>query len=233
EASQSLSDGAATQASSLEEITAAMSDLGNQTQTNAASAAQANHLSQRAREAAENGAGSIRQMVAAMDDIRASSTEIAKILKTIDDIAFQTNLLALNAAVEAARAGRHGRGFSVVAEEVRNLAGRSTKAAHETSAIIELSNEKIERGRQTAEKSARSFQEIAAGTVEVTDLIGNIAQSSTDQATGIGEIRRGLEQIDQVTQKNSAHAHNTATAAVELAEEATQLNDMLQQFKLR
>jgi methyl-accepting chemotaxis protein len=232
DASQSLSQGATEQASSLEEITASMAEIASQTKTNAENATQANALSNQARDAAENGSRKMDAMVAAMNDINDSSQQIAKIIKVIDDIAFQTNLLALNAAVEAARAGRHGKGFAVVADEVRNLAGRSAKAASETAELIESSNTKVGNGLQMAEETSESFASILDGVVKATDLVGEIAAASNEQAEGVSQVNQGLSQVDQVTQQNTASAEETASAAEELRGQAVDLQKQIARFKL-
>ncbi|OGV50590.1 MAG: hypothetical protein A2X49_12380 [Lentisphaerae bacterium GWF2_52_8] len=232
DASQSLSQGATEQASSLEEITSSMTEIGSQTKTNAENAGQANALAKTARDASETGSQQMQAMVVAMNDINASSQQIAKIIKVIDDIAFQTNLLALNAAVEAARAGRHGKGFAVVADEVRNLAGRSAKAAKETAELIETSGKKVENGIDVANKTAESFKEILGGIVKVTDLVGEIAAASNEQSQGVAQTNQGLGQIDQVTQQNTANAEETAAAAEELSGQSAQLQELLSQFKI-
>ncbi len=232
DASQTLSQGATEQAASLEQITSSMSQIGSQTKTNAENALQANAVTKTAREAAETGGARMNMMVEAMAEINASSQQIAKIIKVIDDIAFQTNLLALNAAVEAARAGRHGKGFAVVADEVRNLAGRSAKAAKETAALIESSGKKVENGLQVATTTAESFKEIMANIVKVTDLVGEISAASNEQAQGISQITTGLSQIDQVTQQNTANAEETASAAQELSGQSAKLQELLALFKL-
>ncbi|MCB2189136.1 MAG: HAMP domain-containing protein [Deltaproteobacteria bacterium] len=229
---QALSQGAAEQAASLEEITSSMVQIGSQTTSNADSASQANHLSDAASEAARQGNQQMGGMIEAMGEISESSRSIAKIIKVIDDIAFQTNLLALNAAVEAARAGHHGKGFAVVAEEVRNLASRSAKAAQETSELIEGSVKKVARGTEIAGRTAASLNEITEAVLKVSDLVAEIAAASREQAEGISQINIGLSQVDQVTQQNSANAEETAAAAAELAGQADRLRQMLARFRL-
>ncbi len=232
DSSQSLSQGATEQASSLEQITTAMTELGSQTKQNAENATQANQLSKQARDVANTGNKRMQEMTGAMEEINSSSKSISKIIKVIDEIAFQTNLLALNAAVEAARAGKHGKGFAVVAEEVRNLAARSAKAAKETADLIEGSVKKVETGGEIASKTAEALGEIVSSVTKVTDLVGEIAAASNEQAQGITQINQGLVQIDQVTQQNTANAEESASAAVELSGQASQLQGMLQSFKL-
>jgi len=231
-ASQALSQGATEQASSLEEITSSMAEIRSQTKTNAENATQANSMAKDVRGEADQGTIAVETMVSAMGEINASSQQIAKIIKVIDDIAFQTNLLALNAAVEAARAGKHGKGFAVVADEVRNLASRSAKAARETADLIEESTKKVETGRAVAGKTAEAFREIVTGITKVADLVDEIAAASNEQAQGIAQVSQGLQQIDQVTQQNTASAEETASASEELAGQAAQLRQLMKQFKL-
>ncbi|RJP75453.1 MAG: HAMP domain-containing protein [Desulfobacteraceae bacterium] len=233
DSSQSLSQGATEQAASLEEITSSMTEIGAQTKTNAENATQANQLSDSARGASDKGVKQMEDMMEAMQSINAASNEVAKIIKTIDDIAFQTNLLALNAAVEAARAGKHGKGFAVVAQEVRSLAARSAKAAQETSELIENSIKKVDTGNEIARKTSAALAEINQSIARVADLVGEIAASSSEQAQGISQVNIGLAQIDSVTQQNTANAEETSSAAMELNSQAAHVRKILSIFKVR
>ncbi|HEY5673232.1 MAG TPA: methyl-accepting chemotaxis protein [Malonomonas sp.] len=232
-ASQDLSHGATTSASSLEEISSSMAEMASQTKLNAENAVQANQLSTHAKDAAERGTRQMGEMVNAMVEINTAGQSISKIIKVIDEIAFQTNLLALNAAVEAARAGQHGKGFAVVAEEVRNLAARSAKAAQETSELIEGSVEKTAKGSEVASRTAEVLDEIVSGVTKVADLVKEISVASNEQAQGISEVTLGLNQIDHVTQQNTATAEESAAAAEELSSQATELHHMLSEFTLK
>ncbi|MDR1612486.1 MAG: methyl-accepting chemotaxis protein [Planctomycetota bacterium] len=231
-ASQSLSQGAMETASSLEEISASISQIGQKTRANAANADEADRLAASSRKAADKGYEAVAEMIAAMKDIQATGVQIVKVVKLIDDIAFQTNLLALNAAVEAARAGRHGRGFSIVADEVRSLAGRSAKAAKETSEMMQKTVEKLEKGAQLAEHTDSMLREIVDAAAKVAELFKDIARASNEQSQGIGQIANGLSQIDRVTQHNTITAGETASAANTLLRQAESLREMMEQFRL-
>ena len=230
--SQDISNGATDQAASLEEISSSLTEVSSQTKANAEAAARADELAQAAGQSMAQGDESMQRMVQAMDEIKAASQDIAKIMKAIDDISFQTNLLALNAAVEAARAGQHGKGFAVVAEEVRSLSGKSAQAAAESATLIEGALEKVKRGEVVAKDTADSISQVKGGLGEVTDLVSDIAAASTQQAEALSQIREGIMQVDHVAQSNTATCEQSAAAAVELASQAQELMGMLGRFDL-
>jgi methyl-accepting chemotaxis protein len=232
-AATTLSSGAQESAASLEEITASMSEISGQTKTNAQSATEARNLAQQATDAASEGQEAMKEMNSAMDRITKNSTEIQRVIKVIDDIAFQTNLLALNAAVEAARAGAHGKGFAVVAEEVRNLAARSAKAAKETTDLIQTSGQEINKGGEVASHTAEVLNLIVEQIQKTTKLVADIATASNEQAQGVSQVTIGLQQIDTVTQQNTAAAEESASAANEMSSMAANLQQLVAKFKLR
>ncbi|MBU3175801.1 MCP four helix bundle domain-containing protein [Clostridium estertheticum] len=231
--SQALSQGTTEQASSIEELTASITQVAAQTKQNAVNASQANELALNAKEGAVLGNSHMKELLKSMGDINESSSNISKIIKVIDDIAFQTNMLALNAAVEAARAGQHGKGFAVVAEEVRNLAARSTNAAKETADLIEGSIKKVEDGTKIANDTAESLDEIVVGVSKAATLVGEIAAASNEQATAIYQINKGIEQVSDVVQTNSATAEESAASSEELSSQASLLKSMVGKFNLK
>ena len=218
--SQSLAEGSSEQAASSEETSASLEEMSSMTKRNSENAQKANDLAKQARQAADKGVGDMQAMSTAMEAIKVSSDDIAKIIKTIDEIAFQTNILALNAAVEAARAGEAGMGFAVVADEVRNLAQRSAQAAKETAAKIEGAIGKTGQGVEISSKVAQTLNEIVTKARQVDELVAEVASASREQTQGIAQINTAVGQMDKVTQGNAANAEESAAAAEELNAQA-------------
>ncbi len=231
-ASQSLAEGSSEQAAAIEETTASLEELTSMTRQNAESASTARELASTASSNTERGTEAMGRMSGAIDDIKKSSDETAKIVKTIDEIAFQTNLLALNAAVEAARAGEAGKGFAVVAEEVRSLAQRAAEAAKSTSAMIEQAVGNADSGVAISREVADLLTEIADGNRKCNQLVGEIAEASNEQASGIEQINTAVGQMDQVTQSNAANAEESASASEQLSAQAAELQGMVVQLEV-
>ncbi len=221
------------QAASLEETAASMEELASTVKQNADNARQANQLAASASEVAQRGGAVVSAVVSTMGDISASSRKISEIVSVIDGIAFQTNILALNAAVEAARAGEQGRGFAVVAGEVRSLAQRSAQAAREVKTLIEASVSKVAEGANHAENAGTTMQDVVASVKRVTDIMGEIAAASQEQATGIEQVNRAVSQMDEVTQQNAALVEEAAAAAGSMQDQAHALVGAVGVFRLR
>jgi methyl-accepting chemotaxis protein len=231
-ASQTLAQGSGEQAAAIEETSAALEEMSAMTKRNAENAHQANDLARAARTAAERGSGDMQAMTAAMQSIKGSSDDIAKIIKTIDEIAFQTNILALNAAVEAARAGEAGMGFAVVADEVRNLAQRSAQAAKETAAKIEGAINNTAQGVQISDKVAGVLTEIVDKIRQVDELITEVSSASREQTQGITQINSAVGETDKVTQSNAASAEECAAAAQELNAQAWSMKQSVGELRV-
>ncbi len=250
QSSQSMADGASRQASSLEETSASLEEMSSMTRQNADNARQASSMSDEAATAAFSGQSTTQEMgkelatrisgmSVAIQKIKSSADQTAKIVKTIDEIAFQTNLLALNAAVEAARAGESGKGFAVVAEEVRNLAQRSAEAARNTSALIEESQRNADDGvkvsadvagiikRVVEVEISQRFTHTVEAANKVKQLIGEVAAACGEQSKGVEQINSAVTDIDKVTQTNAASAEESASASEELSSQARELQEMI------
>jgi len=223
-ASQNLASVSQEQSSAVEEVSSSVEETDSQVKANAENADVANHLVNESATAANHGQERMQEMLDAMNGISEASQNIAKIIKVIDEIAFQTNLLALNAAVEAARAGQHGKGFAVVAQEVRNLAGRSAKAAKETADLIEDAVGRVKKGVGIANETATALESIQQNVVKVKDLIAEIATASQEQSQGMAQINDAISQVAQ-------GAQNAAQQSEELSSSADEMNRLVNVMK--
>jgi methyl-accepting chemotaxis protein len=237
--SQELSQGNANlsqrteeQSSSLEETASSMEEMTSTVRQSADNAGQANQLAVAARDQAEQGGQITGRAVNAMAQISESSKKISDIIGVIDEIAFQTNLLALNAAVEAARAGEEGRGFAVVANEVRALASRSAGAAKEIKDLITDSVRKVEEGSSLVTQSGRTLELIVTSVKKVSDIVAEIAAASREQSSGIEQVNKAVMQMDEMTQQNAALVEEAAAAAQAMAEQALNLNVMMDRYRV-
>ena len=231
--SQALSTNSQIASSSVDEVSSSAEETDQQVKANAAAAEKAAKSVGSAAAFAAEGAGKVRDMVAAMDGIKVSSQDIAKIIKVIDEIAFQTNLLALNAAVEAARAGQHGRGFAVVAQEVRNLAGRSAKAARETSDLIEDAANRVNAGVRIADETREAFSRITDEIGEVKSIVEEIDRASEEQARGVAQISQAISEIAKTTLSTSQQADELAATAAQMNAATQQMRSQVSRFQLR
>jgi len=230
--SQGLAEGSSEQSSSIEQVSSSLEEISSMTRQTAENSNNAKILSHETRLAADEGDVAMRRMAEAIHDIKASADNTAKIIKTIDDIAFQTNLLALNAAVEAARAGEAGKGFAVVAEEVRNLAMLSADAAKNTANMIEESVKKADGGVKITEDVAKSLGKIIERAGKMGEIISEIAAASKEQSGGIEHVNVAVTHMSQVTQRNAVISEQCASASQELSDQAAVLSDMVGAFKL-
>ncbi len=225
--SQSLAESSSQQAANLQETTSSLEEMSSQIKQSDENSNQAEIAMKEAKPLVESGVAAMQRMTTAMDEIKNSSLETSKIIKTIDDIAFQTNLLALNAAVEAARAGEAGKGFAVVAEEVRNLAQRSAEAASNTSELIQRSQESSERGANVADEVSENLKLIEGSIADVSTLVVEISAASKEQATGIEQLNSVMNEIDDVVQSNASSAEESASAAEELSSQASEMKNIV------
>jgi methyl-accepting chemotaxis protein len=230
---QSLSTGATEQAASIEQLSVSIAEMAERTKVTAGMAGQASNLAETIKGSAERGSVQMKDMMAAVQEISEASQSIRKIIKTIDEIAFQTNILAVNAAVEAAHAGKYGRGFSVVATEVSNLAAKSASAAKDTERLIANSIEKANMGVAIAGETAESLSEIVSSIIDNNLIISEIAKATEEQAVSIAQINAGVNQVSHVVQQNSATAEEGAAASEEMAGQSVMLQRLISQFRLK
>lgn len=232
-ASQNMAATSEEQSATVEEVTTNVNETDSQVKSNTESAIAANQLVVSASEVANQGRIKMEAMVEAMGAINQSSQNIAKIIKVIDEIAFQTNLLALNAAVEAARAGQHGRGFTVVAQEVRNLAGRSARAARETAELIEKSTRRVNEGVEIATHTRESLEQIVTNVLKVKDLVAEIAVASSEQSQGVSQINVAMLQVSRTALSSNQQAEELAATAQELTTVTNTMREEIGRFRLR
>ena len=232
QASDDLSRRTEQQAASLEETAAALDQITATVRKTAEGANEARSAAATAKTDAERSGEVVRETVNAMSGIEASSKQIGNIIGVIDEIAFQTNLLALNAGVEAARAGDAGRGFAVVATEVRALAQRSADAAKEIKTLISASSQQVDAGVKLVGETGKSLERIVAQVAKLNGLVGDIAASAQEQATGLNQVNTAVNQMDQVTQQNAAMVEQSTAASHSLADEAAELARLVGQFQI-
>ncbi|MBX3745491.1 MAG: methyl-accepting chemotaxis protein [Verrucomicrobiae bacterium] len=231
-AGQQLAEGASEQAASVEETSASLEEMASMIRGNAGNAGRAKNLAASTRSAADRGAREVQQLQTAMESIQSSSDDIARILKTIDEIAFQTNILALNAAVEAARAGDAGMGFGVVADEVRALAQRSAGAARDTAARIETALAATAQGVEVGGRVAVVLNEIHQGVRQVDEIAAEVASASQEQSQGIAQVNTALSQIDRVTQVTASSSEEVAASAGDLTSQVATMRESLEALRI-
>lgn len=229
-AGQTLTESTAEEASSIQETSSTLEESVSMIRQTNQNTKEADILAKQAKNAAYQGDTQVNQMLSAMNELKKSSTEISKIIKVIDGIAFQTNLLSLNAAVEAARAGEAGKGFAVVAEEVRNLAQRSALAAKDTSTIIESNIFLSERSVQISEEVSKSLITIKDETTKVSELLEEISTASQEQELGINQINKAISQLEVVVNTNATTAQSSSNSADKLKLYSSQIQNIVQEL---
>jgi hypothetical protein len=232
QSASTVAQGAGEQSASLEETSSSLEEMASRTSLNAKAAREAETMAGQAREAAAQGQDGMTRMAAAIEDIKRSTDSTARIVKTIDEIAFQTNLLALNAAVEAARAGESGKGFAVVAEEVRSLARRSAEAARTTADLLDQAQRSANNGVAVSREVSQALSAINETAVRVTGLISNVSVSSMEQATGIEQVNRAVSEMNKITQSNASSAEESAAAGQELTAQSESLHELVRKMEL-
>ncbi len=232
EGSQSLAEGTTRQAAAIEELSASINEIADKVQQSAHNASEASKISVQTSEKITYQNNEVKNMLAAMDEIKEESDQIQNIIKAIDDIAFQTNILALNAAIEAARAGAAGKGFAVVADEVRNLAAKSAESAAQTGELINATITAVNKGTVIAQSTADTMKEVTELADLTNKYIGEISAAADDQADSIEQVKIGIDQISTVVQQNSATAEQTAASCEELSGQSAMLEEQIEKLKV-
>lgn len=228
--SDDMSQRAVMQAATIEQSAAALEELSESVRSAAERAKDVENKAVEGRRRAEDGQLVMGQALEAMSSIAKSSEQINQIIGVIDDIAFQTNLLALNAGVEAARAGDAGKGFSVVASEVRGLAQRASESAREIKNLVTNSTAQVEDGERLVQKTSETLGQIAESVNDVSVMVADISTSASEQASGVSEINVGVSELDKVTQQNTAMVADVSSSSQELSGEAARLTELLARF---
>ena len=228
-----LAEGAVRQTGEINQLMDVLGEVNKDTMENVNAATKAKGLAESAKKSTDDGMEQMNALMASMNDINVASGNISKIIKVIEDISFQTNLLALNAAVEAARAGMHGKGFTVVADEVRNLAGKSKDSAQETRALIEGTVEKVTAGMKLATQTSEMLNNMVSQIGDISGIINGVAESSNKQSASITAISENINKISDVVQSNSATSEEVAASTEELASQADLLKSEVSRFKLK
>ena len=231
--SLTLSQGSAEQASAVDALAVHIDAVSDSVHKIAQGAQRADSIAREVKDGLLKSDSKMKHLTGVIKNISDKSAEIHKIVKTIEDIAFQTNILALNAAVEAARAGAAGKGFVVVADEVRTLAGKSSEAAQETTVLLNQTVESMDKGVRAAQDTARSMMTVVKQADEMSGLIGGIAEYTKQQALNAEEITQGIGEISSVVQSNVATAEASAAASEELSGQAAMLRQMVDKFRLK
>ena len=229
---QVLSQGATEQAGSMEELAANINEISDSVKSNANDSVMTSKKVDEVSGLVTRSSDEMKAMVHAILEIRENSSAIGSIVKEIEDIAFQTNILALNASVEAARAGEAGRGFSVVASEVRHLAAKTREASGMMARLAAQTTEKVDGGTSAADKTARALDKVVKGTEEIGAMVDRISRSSVRQAESIIQIRQSMEMVSEIVQGNSATAEESAASSEELSAQAQVLKKLVEEFEL-
>ena len=230
---QGLSDGVKEQAAAIEQLAASIESLSKDVAANANDAQSANVTVSEVGQYIEESNREMENLIHAMSDIRYSSDEIEKIVKTIEDIASQTNLLSLNASIEAARAGDAGKGFAVVANEIRKLAAKSAEAVNQTTALIESSQKAVANGMEITDNTAKSLVAVVKRSEEILSSMDKISNASQNQKVVLEQLTQNIDLISNVVQSNASSAQNSAMTSVELSSQSKRLHDLVNAFHLK